>query len=104
MKRMVWLVVGLAALSLEAREKVTWKDVRPVFQRKCAVCHSGPFLDLSKFPFHWSESTDQKRIMDECIARMRVTGWKKMPPVNAQPLTLAELRLILRWYRDGMAP
>lgn len=96
---------ALLALALGARglaTEVRYADVAPIIREKCAICHRGPFLDLTRFPFQWSESDDQGEIVDELIRRMNLTGWGRMPPPNGPPLSCDEILLVEAWRQSGL--
>ncbi len=99
MKYFVFLF--LISFDLNA-EPAKLSEVLPLFQSKCAVCHKGPYLDFTKYPFYSDIFTTPQALMNE--VKQRILGQKKkMPPVNAPTLTDLELERIVSWI-DGNMP
>ena len=77
-----------------------WADTpESILQKKCGTCHSGPFLDLRNAPFKWSEAKTPQDFAAGMLGRVRTEGWKKMPPVNAPPLTCKESLELENWAK-----
>lgn len=79
------------------QEQLTFKDVQPIFEMRCANCHghasSGAlFIDFTNY-----EVVFEKR--EEL--HLRVVELKNMPMYSAMPQS--ERDLIGRWIRDGAA-
>ena len=83
---------------------VVYNDIRPILDAKCSVCHRGPFLDTSSFPFKYDQQTDQKAIVQAFLGRMLLeeNNWLKMPPRNGVPMKKEEIALIEDWLKDGL--
>lgn len=89
---------------------VRYADVEEIFQKKCAVCHKGPWLDLQTFPFAYDAFPDtqkqQSEMVQEFIRRMRLpeSDWDRMPTRNAKPIEESEILKIEAWFKDGLQP
>lgn len=79
----------------------SYADVEPIVRAKCAICHRGPFLDYTTFPFVWDRTRDQAAIVDEMIRQIR-SG--RMPPANGPAVTEEETRRLEAWRAGGMPP
>lgn len=80
------------------------KDVKPIIDGKCAVCHKGPFLDLQTFPFFHIDHDNQVDVVRALIKRIDSNDKYKMPPVNGEPLSISEIQTIKKWFEEGLAP
>lgn len=85
---------------------VVYKDVQTILDAKCSVCHRGPFLDTSSFPFKYDKETDQRAIVRAFLERMYLedSNWQKMPPLNGVPMKKEEIDLIESWLKYGLKP
>lgn len=76
--------------------------IAPIMSSKCAICHAGPYLNLTRFPFHSDRFSSQEALAEEIIRRTTLTDGKRMPPVNCPALSEAELNLLQRWFDEGL--
>jgi uncharacterized membrane protein len=81
---------------------LSYSDVAPTILRKCAVCHKGPVLDLTTYPLYSQTFPTPRGLATEIVRRLRLDGWKKMPPVNGAPLTADEQAALEKWFMAGM--
>ncbi len=90
-------------VSGEPRSLVTYRQVEPLIKEKCASCHRGPYLDLTRFPFFTDRYPDQVSLVKEFLVRAELKDpLKRMPPANFPALTEAEINLLKRWLGDGL--
>lgn len=69
----------------------TYTDVKPIFKKRCALCHNqnGPQKD-------WLDKNTAEKYADKI--RERVSN-KTMPPVNITNITEEERKLIVEWTK-----
>lgn len=72
---------------------------KAILIKKCGVCHRGPFLDMSRYPFSSSDFNPEPILFEEFIVRIEKEGFGVMPPVNGVPLTEDEKTTVLQWLR-----
>lgn len=92
------LLFSLAAHA-QCDEEVTGAAAKEILIQKCGVCHHGPFLDMSVYPFSSSDFNPERVLFAEFIERIEKQGWGAMPPVNGKPLTAEEKTIVLDWLR-----
>ena len=79
-------------------------DVKPILDNHCVECHSlGNRLNLSAFPFHFAETSDQTIIVDKMLSKVQSTP-PAMPPGNRPKLVAAEVSQVLEWRNGGLKP
>lgn len=90
--------------SLEGGAPVTYADVKPLLDSKCSICHKGPFLDTSVFPFTFYASQNQAEIVGEFIRLMKLPedDWDRMPPKNGPSISQQDIQKLEAWLRDGL--
>jgi len=93
-----WLVLLACAQAFG----IGYTDVAPIIRARCAICHKGPVLDLQAYPLQSQNYPAGNDLATEILRRLRLTEWRKMPPVNATPLTASELQKFEAWLRAGM--
>ena len=70
-----------------------YKDIKPIFEKRCALCHSSNWPDKN-----WLD-VDKARANAEKI-KFRVSN-QSMPPGNATSLTKEERKMIIDWVDGG---
>jgi uncharacterized membrane protein len=74
---------------------LTYKDVRPIFEKRCAQCHSSNWPDKN-----WMDYETAKKHKNHI--KHRVSD-QSMPPGNATGLTEEERKMIIDWVDGGGA-
>ena len=103
----VVLTFGLPALAAPADKKIDFaRDVQPIFQQRCAVCH-GPKQHLSGLRLDDRDSA--KRVIQpghaadsKLIQMISGTTGKIMPPIGAK-LSAEQIDTLSRWIDEGAA-
>ena len=70
------------------------KDIKPIFEAKCAMCHHPGWADKN-----WLNYDIAKRDKDRI--KQRVVKEKTMPPGNITDLSEEERELIGKWVDQG---
>ncbi|MFN8139962.1 MAG: c-type cytochrome domain-containing protein [Fimbriimonadales bacterium] len=108
----VLLLVPTLAITLTAPTKaqLTYADVKPIFQRRCAGCHTGPHaqkgLDLSTYAGIIGGNKSGKILIPSKPTQSRILKLMKgtakpiMPPI-APRATSAEISTIYEWIKQG---
>ena len=84
-------------MSLAQTEQITFKDVQPIFEKRCANCHGHASSGAILIDFTNYEVVFNKR--EEL--HLRVVELKNMPMYSAMPQ--AERDLIDQWILQGSA-
>lgn len=79
------------------RDEIEAAQAKQVLIEKCGVCHRGPFLDMSQYPFYSSMFPTESELFAEFARRLQLETFGVMPPVNGKPLTAQEKDLVLAW-------
>ena len=74
---------------------------RALIRNRCGICHRGPFLDFSHYPFYSDRFSTERELLTEGLRRARLTGDKRMPPVNYPALNADDLAT-LQAYLDSL--
>jgi uncharacterized membrane protein len=69
------------------------KDIRPIFEKRCANCHSSNWPDKN-----WMDYETAKKNKDRI--KFRVEN-KTMPPGNSTNMTEEERKKVIQWVKDG---
>ncbi len=99
--RLRFWIVGLL-LQTQVFALVTYQDVKPLIDSRCAICHKGPYLDLRTFPFFSDTYDTQEELLEVMIQKTERTDLKRMPPVSYPALLPEEIQLLKDWQRDGV--
>ncbi|MFM8313826.1 MAG: hypothetical protein ACKOA8_06035 [Deltaproteobacteria bacterium] len=76
--------------------------IKPILDAHCIECHSpGNFLDLSWYPFHSQNLSEQSAIVERMILRVQ-PGVGQMPPGHRPKLTTDEIETIQQWLQSGL--
>jgi hypothetical protein len=69
------------------------KDVKPIFDRRCAECHhaGGPALDLTAMP-----KANTKATMEKVLATLNGPA-SSMPPAPREKMTQEEIAIVKSW-------
>ena len=110
---MLAAVVGMLLLQhqssrptvIDARQPVTWPDVRHVIDRRCAPCHSATPTDptFGPMPGGVAFDTPEQIAMRANRINERAVATRTMPPANKTGITDAERELLRRWFAAGAA-
>lgn len=84
-------------MSFAQAEQITFKDVQPIFEKRCANCHGHAAAGAIFIDFGNYEAVYNKR--EEL--HLRVVELKNMPMYSAMPQ--AERDLIDMWIQQGAA-
>jgi uncharacterized membrane protein len=88
-------LLALLALSCPTDGDVTFKkEIRPIFEKRCAQCHNARWPDKN-----WLDYTRAKQHADRI--KMRVWIQKNMPPGNFSGMTEDERKLVRDWVDNG---
>jgi hypothetical protein len=104
-------VVALFAAALAGSPStLTYKDVKPIFDAKCKLCHNGPKgkgrLDASSYAGLIKGGEHGKAILPKNSAAsplMKYIKGTKKPrmPFKQPPLTAAQMQAISKWIQAG---
>jgi hypothetical protein len=99
-----WLVVSLSALAQTPPTVDFTRDVQPLFQKRCYMCH-GPQQQMSGLRFDQQESAARvilpgKSADSRLIQMVSGTEKKFMPPIGPR-LTAAEIGMLRAWIDEG---
>jgi len=89
--------------STSIKQKVTFKDIKPLFQKHCMLCHgSTPAIDWTSFDVSKEYGLNGK--LYERIWSLKDDPVQGMPLGNAFQMTIEERQKIIDWIKDGLNP
>ncbi len=99
-----WLVVSLSTLAQSPPKADFARDVQPLFQKRCYMCH-GPAQQMSGLRFDQEDSAARviqpgKSAASRLIQMVSGTGNQIMPPVGPR-LTAVEIGMLRAWIDEG---
>lgn len=74
----------------------TYKDIRPIIDAKCAVCHNESVPQMN-----WQDYKTAVEKKDKIKTRL---SDKTMPPANITELTEDERAKMIKWVNEGAKP
>lgn len=87
------MFLELFTFLIVANSEPTYKDVKPLFQKHCAQCHSPNWPDKN-----WLDEKTAKANAEKI--KFRVSN-ETMPPANFTEMTKEERQKIIDWVNKG---